>query len=155
LILALAGLDYSHLKEPDWLPDSSRQPQHVMEIIRQTVDQVRKLWDQRQQVDLRQIFGTGEFFTRQRPIYYDTDQIVEKQHEQIRLCTECSGWRVIVSEALKSYQVPVKIAVVIVPWLACNSCRVSAMARYRQLTAEADFDHVFYQDCERELFLRA
>src|SRR5690606_2765436 len=83
LILALAGLDYSHLKEPDWLPDSSRQPQHVMEIIRQTVDQVRKLWDQRQQVDLRQIFGTGEFFTRQRPIYYDTDQIVEKQHEQI------------------------------------------------------------------------
>lgn len=155
LILALAGLDYSHLKEPDWLPDSSRQPQHVMEIIRQTVDQVRKLWDQRQQVDLKQIFGTGEFFTRQRPIYYDTDQIVEKQHEQIRLCTECSGWRVIVSEALKSYQVPVKIAVVIVPWLACNSCRVSAMARYRQLTAEADFDHVFYQDCERELFLRA
>ena len=34
-------------------------------------------------MDSKQIFGTGEFFTRQRPIYYDTDQIVEKQHEQI------------------------------------------------------------------------
>lgn len=44
LILALAGLDYSHLQEPDWIPDSQRQSSSVMDIIKETVEQVRELW---------------------------------------------------------------------------------------------------------------
>ena len=50
-----------------------------MDIIKGTVEQVRELWETREQVDLRGEFGTGEFYSRLRSIYYDTDQIVESR----------------------------------------------------------------------------
>lgn len=153
LILALAGLDYSHLQEPDWIPDSQRQSSSVMDIIKETVEQVRELWETREQVDLRGEFGTGEFYSRLRSIYYDTDQIVERQDEKIKFCSQCSGWREIISEASRGYVGRTRIAAVIVPWLACKSCREAAMAKYMELLEAKGFNYVYYQDCERDLYL--
>jgi len=156
LILALAGLDYSHLQEPDWDQQRLQQSPMVDQIVIQTVDQVKKLWETRRQVDKRKLFGNEPFFTRQRTIYYDTDEIMETQLEQIRLCEHCSGWRLIYSTAIRSYGHSTKIAAVIVPWLACEQCRSAADECYQRLTDGKEKNHlhqVFYQDSERDMFL--
>jgi hypothetical protein len=37
----------------------------------------------------------GEFFIRERKIYYDTDAILEKQREELKDCDQCRGLRLI------------------------------------------------------------
>lgn len=153
IILALAGLDYSHLREPDWKPDALRQPQNVMPIVQSVVAQVKQQWETRLQEDRQEIFGKARFYVRERPIFYDTDQIVEKQYERIRLCPHCSGWREIYSHAAGGRIRRTKVAIVIVPWLACRSCRQEAMDDYRRLAGLAEFDQVFYHSCEEDVYL--
>ncbi len=100
ILLALAGLDYSAVREPDWDPEIARQPQRVTEEIHRLTGTLQEMWADREEADIGAIFGKGEYFERGRRIYYDTDNIVEQQREQIRLCPSCSGWRAIFSHAL-------------------------------------------------------
>lgn len=153
IILALAGLDYMNLREPDWDQDKLSQSKQVSTDIYNLVKQVSKLWETRNQEDLKKVFGKEPFFTRQRSIYYDTDEIVEGQYEKIRRCHNCSGWRVIYSEVVRSMGIYTKIAAVIVPWLACKKCRHAASNHYHRLLKKGQFEQVFYQDCERDLYL--
>ncbi|NLY11205.1 MAG: histone deacetylase [Firmicutes bacterium] len=153
LILALAGLDYSHLKEPDWHPTRLKQSRQVTETIHEVVDQVWNLWENRKKANLQQIFGKDRFYTRHRQIFYDTDQIIEKQYERIRLCNECSGWRLIFSETNEGVGLSFKIAAIIVPWLSCNLCRREALSDFDKLTESKTLDYVYFQDNEQDLFL--
>ncbi|NLL88952.1 MAG: histone deacetylase [Firmicutes bacterium] len=155
IILALAGLDYSHLKEPDWRGDDLRQPQNVMPIVEDVTAQVQKQWETRHEANREALFGPAPFYVRERSIYYDTDQIVEKQYEQIRLCPECSGWREIYSQAAGGWIKPAKVAIVTVPWLVCRQCRREAGKAYKRLVELGRFDQVFYQDCEKDVFIHA
>lgn len=153
LIMALAGLDYSHLQEPDWDPVNLKQPKRVTQEIADLVERVYKQWQTREQADLHKLFGREPFYNRQRSIYYDTDGIAEGQYEKIRLCSKCAGWRFIYSEAVRGTGIRVRAAVVTVPWQACEECREAALVNYRQLLEKGDFDQVFYQDCERDEYL--
>ncbi|HOB08719.1 MAG: histone deacetylase [Limnochordia bacterium] len=155
IILALAGLDCSSLREPDWKPDCLRQPQHVMPIVKNVVSEVRRQWETRHQVKREDVFGRGTNYVRDRSIFYDTDQIVEKQHERIKLCNDCSGWREIYSQAAGGRIGHTQVAIVTVPWLACRNCRREAVEAYERLQTLGRFDQVFYQDCERDEYLCA
>ena len=160
ILLALAGLDYTAVREPDWRPQVSAQSRSVTEQIRQTVSQVQAMWETKDQVDRTQLFGGQEYYQRQRHIYYDTDSIMEEQSEQIRLCPDCSGWRLIYSSGAKSsgfFQIvagaPTRIAAVVIPWLACQRCRQDAQKQYQALLAEDRLDHVYLQDSQNDIFL--
>jgi len=89
ILLALAGLDYSAVREPDWSPGVARQPRGVTEEIRRLTGTLQEMWASREEADIGVLFGDGEYFERGRRIYYDTDNIVEQQREQIRLCPSC------------------------------------------------------------------
>ena len=136
ILLALAGLHYTSVREPDWPPDSATQPQAVTDAIARTVTALQGLWATRREADLEAIFGAGQFFQRRRDIYYDTDNIMERQSEQIRLCNTCSGWRSIRSEALHAFSGrAVRIGAVIIPRRACRQCRLDAQGEFEQLSA--------------------
>ena len=127
LLLALAGLDYSKVQEPDWGLEKVRQSPAVTAEVERICDQVIALWKTRQDEDLEQIFGKGDFFERQRSIYYDTDNIQENQQEYIRLCPHCPGWRVIYTSSTRYRQPVVAISL---PWKVCPSCLTEARAHY-------------------------
>lgn len=159
LLLALAGLDYSAAREPDWSEGKVRQSPRVTEAIKETVGQLQEMWRTRQDADLAEIFGTGPIFKRHRRIYYDTDNIMEEQVEQIRLCSNCSGWRSIYSGAAQGLGIGLgrtaMIAAVLVPWHTCTNCREEAEAKFQEAERSGRFRYVYLQDVERDIYRRS
>jgi acetoin utilization deacetylase AcuC-like enzyme len=152
ILLALAGLDYSHVREPVRYPT---QPPQVMGQIKKITETVNRLWALRDQVDRSRLFGKGEYFRRQRAIYYDTDNLLEEQLELIRLCPDCPGWRLIYSKASGYYSSLTsrgQIAAVVIPWLACPKCREEAEDKYQLIAKEGRCQQVFLQDVAGDVF---
>jgi acetoin utilization deacetylase AcuC-like enzyme len=149
IILALAGRDYTMVREPEARPPEA--PGAVLEAVRHTVGVLRETWGRRREVDLERIFGSGPFFERRRRIYYDTDAIVEEQREQIRRCNSCSGYRVIISAADKARHSGRRVGAVLLPWHVCASCRAEAEEAWQRLGR--DLEYVYLQDVAADRYL--
>jgi len=153
ILLALAGLDYSAVKEPDRSARVTPQSDRVTQNIRGLVDTLRKMWNTRKNIDPDRVFGPGPVYERERRIYYDTDGISEQQFERIARCESCSGWRLVVSGAVHDIGKVSRIAAIIIPWHACRTCRSAAEAEFENACKEPQLDHVYLQDTERDRFL--
>ncbi len=90
IILALAGLDYGNVKEPDFNPSKIAQSSAVTASIKEICDVTSAIWNQREKLQKKKR-DKKEFVERTRNIYYDTDNIYEKQIEKIRVCDDCNG----------------------------------------------------------------
>ncbi len=90
IILALAGLDYGNVKEPDFNPSKIVQSSAVTSSIKEICDVTNAIWNQREKLQKKKR-DKKEFVERSRNIYYDTDNIYEKQIEKIRVCDDCNG----------------------------------------------------------------
>ncbi len=150
LILALAGLDYSAVREPDAQPGEA--PRAVKEAVRRTVGFLQEVWQKRGELDLDRIFGSGPVFKRQRRIYYDTDEITEEQKEEIRRCPDCSGYRVIISTADKYHRKGNRIGAVLIPWHACDQCRKEAEEALERLKSQKELEYLYLQDVEEDRY---
>jgi acetoin utilization deacetylase AcuC-like enzyme len=90
IVLAMAGLDYSGVKEPDYVPAQIRQGPEISRWIEDTGKIVLAGWKRRERIQ-EELQDSRQFTERSRNIYYDTDNIAETQKETIRVCRECSG----------------------------------------------------------------
>lgn len=153
ILLALAGLDYGGVCEPNLDEEQIRQPEGVQEQIELTVRDLTGIWANRDRIDLDRIFGAGPLFTRARRIYYDTDEILEQQEEEIHHCgTGCTGFRVVRSKARRASGVPNQVAAVLLPWNSCPECEARARSAYAGLDPSDGFDYIYWQDPERDVF---
>ena len=140
IVLAMAGLDYSYIKEPDYDPAKIRQSPDVGESIRQVGDTILSYWQQRENIQ-EKVQSKGEIFERRREVYYDTDGIAETQTEQVKACTECGGaWQIDSSSDRGQH-----ILAVHIPVLACESCRNLGRRWYDKAETQR-FDFKFLQD---------
>ncbi|PIE67026.1 MAG: histone deacetylase [Deltaproteobacteria bacterium] len=140
IILAMAGMDYTHLKEPDYRPEKVRQSPEVTSWVHKTCDKVLENWHQR--YHLGEMYrGDHEFMDRDRTIYYDTDNINEKQKETIRVCDNCGGALRIDSAAGGGN----RILAVHLPRTACRACRDQGHAWYHDADTSL-YDKVYLQD---------
>ncbi|MDJ0987373.1 MAG: histone deacetylase [Desulfobacterales bacterium] len=140
IILAMAGLDYSHVREPDYDAAKIRQSPDVSESIKQVADTILSYWQQRQHIQT-QVQSKANIFERQRQIFYDTDGITETQTEQVKTCTECGGVWQIDSASDRGQH----ILAVHIPFFACSDCQDMGYRWYEE--AELDrFDFKFLQD---------
>ncbi len=140
IVLAMAGLDYSYVKEPDYDPAKIRQSPDVGESIRQVGDTILSYWQQRENIQ-EKVQSKGEIFERRREVYYDTDGIAETQTEQVKACTECGGaWQIDSSSDRGQH-----ILAVHIPVSACESCR-SLGRRWYDKAETQRFDFKFLQD---------
>jgi len=75
IILALAGIDYSWVREPDYDPGEIRQSDEVKSTIANTYEQ---LLEQRQQCNARRkkYLEGSELVQRSKTVFYDTDGIM-------------------------------------------------------------------------------
>jgi hypothetical protein len=148
IILALAGLDYGNVHEPDYDPERIRQSSAVTDMIERTGEAVLALWEQRRDLQ-HQIRAKGGHPAHQRTrrIYYDTAGICEAQHETVQICDLCAGALRIESSADTGN----RILAVCIPRNACPACGRQGERWY----SEADlkkFDHLFLQDRRADEF---
>lgn len=151
LLLALAGLDYAKVQEPPGQRVKEKQTKAMSLEVARLCDEARENWQSRSNVDLEEIFGSGEFFERRRQIYYDTDNIYENQQEYIRLCPRCAGWRVIYTSSTRD-RTP--YALVLSPWKICSKCHGEAEENYDLLRKNPQFGQVVRQNPAANFYLQ-
>jgi acetoin utilization deacetylase AcuC-like enzyme len=140
IILAMAGLDYSGIREPDYQPEKIRQSSDITRHIEKVVDEALKVWKQGPEICAKNR-QEAKFAERDRTIFYDTDQIMESQQELLRVCPECAGMLAIDSKTDGGR----RIYAVHIPRKACRQCRETAYKLYDSAEIRR-YNHVFLQD---------
>ena len=114
IILAMAGYDYSGVKEPGYESGAWRQDDRIMEIIKQIPDQILPVYFDPGDP----LHDEGELVTRDKRVFYDTEGIMEYQTETLRVCGHCRGALMIESETSRS----VTTVCVEIPRKVCPDC---------------------------------
>ena len=148
IILAMAGLDYSHIKEPDYSARDQIQSQHITSYLKQLKDYTLEAWKSKE-VLRRRAYPDRPFHTRNRSIFYDTDYIRETQTETVRTCKECSGAVVIESKADTGRRSRIKA--VHLPRHCCSACRKWATEEFEK-GREEGFFQTFLQDRDNDSY---
>jgi len=147
IILAMAGLDYSQVQEPDYDAQRIRQSPEITRLIENEVKNVMTLWKKKKNLK-KQITGAAKYIRREKNIYYDTDDITEKQIETVRVCDDCGGLVMIESVA----DTGKKIYAVILPNTCCPECRENGENIFNRING-SQYNHVYFQDRQRDIFV--
>lgn len=139
IIMAMAGLDTSCVKEPNYDMDYKPQPPDVTDYIERLVDKLKGMFLGSEQKGSP--YEEGDIVECTRNIFYDTDMIREKQREKIRCCRQCAGALAIESTSSLGKHV----MAVHIPRRACDPCRKTALTWFDQAAKES-FDHAYLQD---------
>jgi len=146
IVLAMAGIDYGHVREPDYDPERIRQSAEISGYIERVGETVLNIWQQRDY--LREtVCGNREYLVRDRNIFYDTDQIMEKQQDRIRNCPDCSGALRIDS----SVGTANRITAIHIPRKACPKCRELGYRWYESADGQTS-DRIYLQDRVEDTF---
>lgn len=147
IIMAMAGLDTSTVKEPNYDRDYRQQPSEITRYIEQLVADLKKRFLKASAGG--NAYGDGDVVERSRDIYYDTDGIQERQHEKIRACPACAGALSIASTSNRGQH----ILAVHIPRHACQPCREQAHIWLEQGKKGA-FSHLYLQDRQNNAYTR-
>ena len=148
IILAMAGLDYSRVREPNYDPDRIRQSQDVTNYIEKLGEKVLLYWKNRAEIQ-KERQGEKKMEERNRSIFYDTDNIVEKQTETVRICNDCGGAFRIDSSSDRGN----RVLAVHIPINACSACKGTGQDWF----ANADpslYETAYLQDRSSDQFIR-
>lgn len=140
IIMAMAGIDYSNLQEPDYDPKFLQQPQYISREVKKVCEDAIKLWENRDEIK-QEVRSKSNCNTRHRQIFYDTDNISESQHEIIRICDDCAGAYRIDSTA----DYTKRILGIHIPRKACPACVEQGLEWYENVEPNT-YHHVFLQD---------
>jgi len=152
IILALAGLDYNNVSEPDYWPGRFKESADRAGMVERLVDELLQKWEMRDRVSPDSKNVDGNYYTRKKHIFYDTDQIEENQIEKLRLCDQCPGYLLIDSEADHGYSKKGKALCISVPFTACGKCRNEAADIYEQYKKSAKYKYIYLQDKLADMF---
>ncbi|SMC18153.1 Acetoin utilization deacetylase AcuC [Desulfacinum hydrothermale DSM 13146] len=147
IILALAGLDYSKVQEPDYDPEKIRQSAETDAHIHKLTDEILDYYGKCAEI-VAHNRESKEFAQRERTIFYDTDNILENQKERLRVCPDCSGVLSIDSLTDRGYH----IFAVHIPRKACNACLALGEEWYDTVNLRA-YDRAFLQDRRNNRYL--
>ncbi len=154
IALAMAGVDYSHVREPDFDPKRIAQRPQVSEYISTLCGELPEIYFNPPELD-RNRAGDGvvteNWLVRHKNIYYDTDGITEAQTENLHLCGQCRGLLKVESRSTNN---PLCLGVE-VPLGACRACRdlgykiveeaqIKGEYRYVQFINRLDKDYLRY-----------
>lgn len=144
IVLAMAGMDYSKVVEPDNSSCPS-QSSSVTRCIRDRIQERQLMWKKREQLRREALEQHGRFWERKRSIYYDDDGIEEEQKERLYLCPHCSGYAMIETSAQSSFQRNTA-CVGIIPRVACPACRRSAYEAVHNAKKQGQYQQYLVQN---------
>ncbi|NLW92397.1 MAG: histone deacetylase [Syntrophomonadaceae bacterium] len=146
LIMAMAGMDYSSLREPDFNPVRFQESSGNLEYIKQMVDRQLNAFRHREEVINANRKKGDDFFKSQRSIFYDTEYISEDQRISLRNCNKCGGFRIIDSSAQHHDGKYYTAYCISVPFWACDGCQQEARSLYADVLRKTPNRQVFLQD---------
>jgi hypothetical protein len=147
IIMAMAGMDTTYVKEPNYDRDYKPQPANITQYIENLVAELKAFFLEGKLEQPR--YEAGEIVERSRDIYYDTDGIRERQQERVRCCHKCGGALSIESTS----SLGLHILAVHIPRRSCSACRETAMSWY-EAGSRGTFDHIYLQDRVRGVYER-
>ncbi|MDK2917489.1 MAG: hypothetical protein PWQ37_222 [Candidatus Petromonas sp.] len=139
IILAMAGIDYSKVKEPDYSFEKLKQSDDITEYIKVLCEKIYSKWKRREKTAYK-LFNRKDSVIRNKNIYYDTDGIMENQREKIKVCSECSGLIVIES----SSNIGQDLLAITIPRDGCNKCIDEGYNLYKK--TNNNYSKVYLQD---------
>lgn len=131
IILAMAGLDTSHVREPNYDPDDFIQSREMNNYIGRTCDKALQLFRNRDEMK-RQFVGQQTVVERKQ-IFYDTTGFQVGETRVYHLCTDCPGSTEVVAEGLSQH-----IHAFCVPFNGCKKCQTAARDRFAKTKKEHD-----------------
>ena len=148
--LAMAGLDYSHVREPGWSPDTLKETNEIMGYIAELCDSIKDIYFHPPEKSNEGIIK-GDWSVRHRNIFYDTEGFTETQTESLFLCDKCRGFLKVKTQ--KEYG-PLGLGIEI-PATACEKCHDTGRAllektqlkgryRYIQMINRKDREYLRY-----------
>lgn len=146
IILAMAGLDYSHIKEPDYHESNLRQTPQVTEYINKLSQLILYNWKHKEEQQ-HVVYGGKEDYQKVKQIYYDTDDILENQTRTFTHCSHCSGLELTDSTSSTGYH----ILCITIGAHACSSCREKGYEMYR--TPSSACTHIYLQDRAQDTYV--
>ncbi len=147
IVLAMAGIDYSRIKEPNYDPESIRQTPAVTGAIEKIGDIVLSIWHNQENLRDKLLEKTDPQ-KRTRTLFYDTDGIQESQSEQIQLCPDCAGALRIDSSSDRGAH----ILAVHIPRKACSKCKEIGHRWYDEASL-GHFDNIYLQDRTEDKYI--
>lgn len=152
IIMAMAGIDYSNLREPDYNPDNFRESPRNMEDIKNLVEtQITTFRSPTKVVDAVRRKGRSTQTTTQG-IFYDTDGLRENQKVNFMICPDCCGFRTIASAASQADGEHYTVFCIQLPAACCPTCSAEAYAAYEQMGRRKGYDFLYLQDRLKDAF---
>jgi acetoin utilization deacetylase AcuC-like enzyme len=153
IIMAMAGIDFSNLREPDYRPERFKESEENMEYIKILVEKQLANFRSREQVVEANRKKGRDFETFPRSIFYDTDYLREEQHVRVRICQECCGFRTITSSAKQRDGRQYTVFCVSLPRACCPACADEARTAYEDTKGESQYHFIYLQDRIDDRFL--
>ncbi len=145
IIMAMAGMDTSHVKEPDYDKQCKPQAQETTAYIHKLVRQLKEIYFEG--LSSEDDNPEGCIIERSREIFYDTDMIRERQKERLRRCRRCAGALAIESAS----SLGSRIMAGSIPRNACPACSRTAKEWFEE-ASRGGFDYVYLQDRDRGVY---
>jgi len=146
IIMAMAGIDYSELREPDYQPGRYKELPQNMEYIKSVVNRQLEAFRRREEyIEVNRLSGS-KFHAEPKNIFYDTEYIYERQNNQLRLCPNCNGYRLIDSRAQHRDGKSYKVFCISIPINACDQCKMEARGTYSDMIEKAYYDIIYLQN---------
>ncbi len=145
IALAMAGVNYSCVREPDFDRNAVKQEASVTQYIKKTAAEILDAYAHLSSHATRGL--PGNYAVRKKGVYYDTDGIRENQVESVMVCDECAG--VLKIETLSTVN-PLCLGVEI-PVGACTRCRREGLRILDEGRKKGKYEHIqFINRVDRE-----
>jgi len=148
LIMAMAGIDFSNLREPDYSPSKLKESPSNLEKIKEMVEKQLAVFRSREETITLNRKKGKDFHTSYKSIFYDTDYIHEEQYVNLRMCSKCSGFRTINSTAQHQNGQNYQVFCITIPANACKTCQDQARTAYQDALRihDQNYDLIYLQD---------
>ena len=147
IIMAMAGIDYSNLREPDYSPAQFKESPRNMEYIKKLVDTQLANFRGKDEVVKQNRKKYEQEYSYYKKTFYDTDGIHEEQSTRMCMCEQCAGYRIIQSTAQHPRWDLNRVFCLSVPTYGCPECQKQAQRIYQEMCENSiNFNYIYLQD---------
>ena len=144
IILAMAGMDYSKVVEPDFSM-LRVQDKRCNQRVDQLIEQVGEIYFNRAKTQKELLEKCGGIWQRRKGIYYDEEGIREQQIETVHYCS-CGGYFTIQTAAEGTRFGDQSAFIVCLPRYICAKCRQQAYDEALREKKSGRWQYVFVQN---------
>jgi acetoin utilization deacetylase AcuC-like enzyme len=153
IIMAMAGIDYSNLREPDYSPAQFKESPSNLEYLQKIVEVQLANFRGREAVIASNRIQNPSDYSYHKKIFYDTDGIHEEQTYRLHICPNCAGYRIIKSSAQHPRWGLNRVCCISVPTFGCAECQDQAQLLYKESCAQPqNYNYIYLQDRVQDVY---